>query len=64
MPSAWLMSVSFDLGVLGQTVEIEALAAGQDGRQHLVGLGGGQDEDDVRRWLLQRLQQGVGGLAW
>ena len=28
-----------------------------------MGFGGGQDEDDVRRRLLQRLEQGVGGLV-
>ncbi len=44
-------------------MEVEPLAARDDGGRHLVGLGGGQHEDDVRRRLLQRLQEGVEGLG-
>ena len=43
-------------------LEVEALAAIGDRRHHLVGLGGGEDEDGVRRRLLQGLQEGVPGL--
>ncbi len=45
----------------GNPPEIVALAAGQDGHRHLVGRGGGQDEDRVGRRLLQGLQEGVEG---
>ena len=31
-----------------------------DRRWHLLRVGGGEDEDDVARWLLERLQQRVG----
>ena len=43
-------------------MEVKALAAGENGRQQLVGFGRRQDEDNVRRRLLQRLEEGVGGL--
>jgi hypothetical protein len=52
-----------DLGH-GDPFEIEALAAGKDGDRKFVGFGGGKDELDVFRRLLQGLQQrieGVGG---
>ena len=39
--------------------QIVALAARQDGRQHLLRLGGGEQELHVRRRLLERLEQGV-----
>ena len=47
----------------GRPAEVEALAARQDGGRHLVRLGGGEDEDDVRRRLLEGLQQRVEGLG-
>ena len=48
--------------VLGpDALEGEPLAPGEDGGGHLVELRGGQDEDEVRRGLLQNLQQGVEG---
>jgi hypothetical protein len=40
-------------------LEVETLAAIDDRRHHLVGLGGGQHERCVRRRLLERLQEGV-----
>ena len=43
-------------------LEVEALAAVGDRRHHLVGLGRGEDEDGVRRRLLERLEEGVPGL--
>ncbi len=45
----------------GNPPEIVALAPGQDGHRHLVGMGGGQDEDCVGRRLLQSLEEGVEG---
>ena len=39
--------------------EVEAVAAVDDRRQHLAGLGRGQDEDRVRRRLLEGLQERV-----
>jgi len=39
--------------------EVEALAAGNDGRQDLLRLGGGKNEFDVRRRLFEGLEQGV-----
>ena len=48
------------LDILGpDALEGEALAPGEDGGRNLVELGGGQDEDEVGRGLLQDLQQGV-----
>ena len=41
--------------------EVIPLAAGQDGGRDLLHLGGGQDEDDVFRRFLHRLEQGVEG---
>ena len=43
-------------------LEVEALAAVGDRRHHLVRLGRGEDEDGVRRRLLERLEEGVPGL--
>ena len=40
-------------------VEIVGLAAGEDGREDLVLFGRRQDEDSVRRGLLQRLEESV-----
>ena len=40
-------------------LEGELLAAALDGGGHLVHLGGGQDEHQMRRRLLQNLEQGV-----
>jgi hypothetical protein len=40
----------------GRAREVEAVAAVGDRRQDLVGLGGGQHEDRVRRRLLERLE--------
>ena len=53
-----------DLGDLLErgALEVEALAAIDDRRHHLLRLGGGEDEDRVRRRLLERLQEGVPGL--
>ncbi len=42
--------------------QIEALAAGQHGDRDLADLGRGEDEDGLRRRLLQRLQEAVEGL--
>ena len=39
--------------------EVELLAARQDGGRHRLDLGGGEDEDQVRRRLLDDLEQGV-----
>ena len=46
-----------------RALEVEALAAVDDRRHHLVRLGGGEDEGGVRRRLLERLQERVPGLA-
>src|SRR3990172_4233369 len=53
------------LGHLGQgdAPEIEALAAGDYGRGHLMGLGGSEDKDGVAGGLLQGLEKGVEGLG-
>ena len=48
-------------GGQGDAPEVEALAARDDRRGHLVGLGSREDEDDVRRRLFQRLEQRVEG---
>ncbi len=45
----------------GDAVEIEALAAGEDGGGELVDLGGGEDELHVCGGFLQRLQERVEG---
>ena len=51
------------LHVVGQDpLEGEALAPGQNGGGHLLQLGGGQNEQQVRRRLLHDLQQGVEGV--
>ena len=46
-----------------RALEVEALAAVDDRRHDLVRLGGREDEDGVRRRLLERLQERVPGLA-
>ena len=43
------------------TVEVISLAAAHYGRQYLVLLGGGQDEDSVCRGLLKGFEEGVEG---
>src|SRR5690606_24181373 len=48
-------------GRLFDTLQVEAHAARQDRDGDLADFGGGKDENDVRRRLLQRLQQGVEG---
>ena len=49
------------LELLGrQQAELEVLGPAADGRQHLVRVGGGQDEAHPARGLLERLEQGVG----
>ena len=40
-------------------MEVETLAAGKNGLENLLRVGGTQDEDDVRRRLLKGLEQGV-----
>ena len=50
-------------GGRGHAPEVEFLAARQDGRRHGVDLGGGEDEHQVRRRLLDDLEQRVEGLA-
>ena len=54
-----------DLGELleRRALEVEALAAVDDRRHHLVRLGRGEHEDGVRGRLLERLQERVPGLA-
>jgi len=37
------------------------LAAGYDSGQDFVGLGGGEDKDNVGWWFLQGFEQGIGG---
>ena len=47
-----------------QQMELQVLRAAADGVADLLRIGGGQHEHDVRRWLLQRLQQRrLGGLG-
>ena len=43
----------------GRALEVEAVAAVDDGRRHLLGLGRREHEDGVRRRLLERLQECV-----
>src|SRR5215207_2344282 len=43
--------------------EVEPLAARDNGRKELLGIGGGEYETRVRRRLLQRLEEGVCGGA-
>jgi hypothetical protein len=45
-------------------LQVELEAAGQHRHRHLLGIGGGQDEDDVAGRFLQGLQHGVEGAAW
>ena len=45
--------------LVADAVEIEALAAREDGLQNLLRIGGAQHEDHVRRRLLERLEQRV-----
>ena len=45
-----------------RAAEVEAVAAVDDRRQHLLGLGRREHEDRVRRRLLERLQERVPGL--
>ena len=45
----------------GDQGEIKPLAAGLDGFRDLMGLGGGENENDVGRGLLQGFEQGVEG---
>ena len=47
----------------GDAAEVVALAAAEDGRLERFGVGGGEDEDDVRGRLFERLEQRVGGCA-
>ncbi len=53
-----LLQVTHDL-VRQQAAQVEAQAARQDGDGNLLGVGGGEHELDVRRRLLERLQQRV-----
>ena len=43
------------------SLKVVNLASAQDGRQNLMLLGSGEDEDDMLRWLFQRLEKGVEG---
>ena len=45
----------------GDRPQVEALAAGEDGGQDFVRLGGGEDEFHVRRRFFERLEQRVEG---
>ncbi|GAI32076.1 unnamed protein product, partial [marine sediment metagenome] len=49
-----------DHRILGDALEIEALATGEDGERYLVGLGGRQHEHNVGRRLLQGLEESIG----
>ncbi len=57
-----------DMGEMGgeqvgrDAPEVEALAAGENGDRHLADLGGGEQELDVRRRLLERFQERVEGV--
>ena len=48
---------------MDEAAEVEPLAPPDDGGRHLVRLGGGQDEPDAGRRLLEHLQQRVERLA-
>ena len=50
-------------GVLAQVAEDKVLAAADNGDGKLVYFGGGEDEDHTLRRFLQRLEQGVEGIA-
>ena len=50
--------VAHDVGD-ADAVEVEGLAAGENGRKDLVFLGGGQYEDGVCGRLLEGLEEGV-----
>ena len=50
-----------DIGVVDAS-EVEALDAAQDGDGDLLRVRRGEDEDDVRRWLFEGLEEGVEGL--
>ena len=50
-----------DIG--GDGAQVKALAAGDDGGQDFVGLGGGKDEFDVFRRFLEGFQESVEG-SW
>src|ERR671911_1375015 len=43
--------------------EVKALAAGDNGRKELLGIGGGQDETSVRGRFFEGLEKGVGGCS-
>src|SRR6476620_1111202 len=45
----------------GNALEVKNLTTAKDSRQDLMLLRSSQDEDGIRRWLLQRLQEGVEG---
>ena len=45
----------------GNSSEIEALAAAEDGRENPLRIGGGQHEHHLRGWFFQRFEQGVEG---
>ena len=49
--------------VNGDAAEVVALAAAEDGGFERFGVGGGEDEDDMRGRLFEGLEQGVGGGA-
>ena len=61
---AFLLSHHLEVGDgvgYGHALEVVNLASTQDGRQDLVLLGGGEDEDHVRWRLLQGLEKGIEG---
>ena len=60
LAAAHLGKARRDLGH-GDAAEVEALRPAQDRRQDLVRLGRGEDEEDVRRRLLERLEERVPG---
>src|SRR5690606_17603228 len=57
-----LLQVRYNVADL-DPVEIEYLAARQDGREHFVLFRCGKDENGVWRWLFQRLEKRVEGSA-
>lgn len=57
-----VLEVSGD-NVRGDGAEVKTLAARDDGGKNLVGFGGGEDEFDVGRGLLEGFEEGVKGAS-